>query len=106
MPGNLRNQLLLHVDPPGTSIFSIYSTMVNLCVGVWDERGQLAAYIGTPSPWHEGEWHHVEVRWGRKLELWIDGEQRATKDWIGLFGPMSVDLAETQMYVGSRWLAR
>lgn len=102
MPGNLRNQLLLHVDPPGTSIFSIYSTMVNLCVGVWDERGQLAAYIGTPSPWHEGEWHHVEVRWGRQLELWMDGERCGVKDWVGLFGPMNADLAQTQLYVGSR----
>lgn len=102
MPSEMRNQLYFHVDPPGSAIMSVYTTMKALCVGVWDGGRQLVAYIGPSIDWHEGEWHHVEVRWGRKLELWIDGEQRATKDWIGLFGPMSVDLAETQMYVGSR----
>lgn len=102
MPATMRNQLFLHVDPPGPQIFSIYSTMVNLCVGIWDGRRQLAAYIGARTDWHEGEWHHVEVRWGRQLELWVDGRQAGTRDWAGLFGPMSVDLTQTQLYVGSR----
>jgi len=102
MPSNLRNQLFFHLDPPGTAIFSIYSTMKNLCVGVWDQQRKLVAYLGASSPWHEGEWHHVEVRWGRRLELWVDGERRGAKDWSGLFGPISIDLAETRMYVGSR----
>ncbi len=102
MPSNMRNQLYFHVDPPGRSIASVYTTMKALCVGVWDDRRQLVAYMGPGIDWHEGEWHHVELRWGRRLELWIDGERRASKDWVGLFGPMNVDLAETKMYVGSR----
>ncbi|MEA3401956.1 MAG: DUF6067 family protein [Armatimonadota bacterium] len=97
-----RNQLFFHVDPPGKAHFSVYSTLKNLCVGVWDQRRQLVAYMGTSSPWHEGQWHHVEVRWGRQLELWMDGQRRGVKDWAGLFGPMRFDLSETRMYVGSR----
>ncbi len=97
-----RNQLFLNIDPPGPARFIVYSTLVQFCVGVWDQQRQLVAYVGAPMPWHEGEWHHVEVRWGRRLELWLDGELRGSEDWAGLFGPMSVDLKQTQMFLGSR----
>ncbi len=102
MPSNMRNQLYFHVDPPGNSIMSVYTTMKALCVGVWDDQRQLVTYMGPGIDWQEGEWHYVELRWGRQLELWIDGERRAAEEWVGLFGPMNVDLSETKMYVGSR----
>jgi hypothetical protein len=97
-----RNQFLFQLDPPGSAIFSVYSVLKSICVGVWDGRRTLVCYIAGKTEWHEGEWHHVSVRWGRKLELWLDGEKRSEKDWVGVFGPMSFETTETQMYLGSR----
>ncbi|MCD6359370.1 MAG: hypothetical protein J7M38_00815, partial [Armatimonadetes bacterium] len=102
VPNTLRNQLLFHLDPPGSAIFSVYSVLKSICVGVWDGRRTLVCYIAGKTPWHEGEWHHVSVRWGRKLELWLDGEKRAEKDWAGVFGPMHFEPGEVRMYLGSR----
>jgi len=102
VPNILRNQLFFQVDGPGPAIFSVYSCLKTLCVGVWDQKRQLVCYLGTPSPWHKGEWHHVQVRWGRQLELWMDGERRGAKDWVGMFGPMNFGPEELRMYLGSR----
>ncbi len=102
VPSIHRNQFLFQLDAPGQAIFTVYSVLKSICVGVWDQRRTLVTYIAGPSPWQKGEWHHVSVRWGRKLELWLDGEKKSEKDWIGVFGPMHFEPEEVRMYLGSR----
>ncbi len=84
VPAIHRNQFMFQLDPPGQAIFTVYSVLKSICVG------------------HEGEWHHVSVRWGRKLELWLDGKKASEKDWVGAFGPMHFEAEETRMYLGCR----
>ena len=102
VPAIHRNQLLFQLDPPGNAIFSVYSVLKSICVATWDQQRSIVCYIAGTTAWHQGEWHHIQVRWGRRLELWLDGERRAERDWIGIFGPMSFEPADVRMFLGSR----
>ena len=100
-PGVLRNQLFLTVGEPGGTHVCVYSTLVNTCVGVWDKQRQLVCYGSFPGYWKKDEWHHLELRWGRQLELWCDGRREVTQDWQGLFGPIDVKPEELRVCSGS-----
>ena len=100
-PGLLRNQLFLTIDGSGGSSLCVYSTLGHTCVGVWDKRRQLVCYGSFPGYWKKGEWHHLELKWGRQLELWCDGQQRVVQDWQGLFGPLDVRPDELRLSLGS-----
>ncbi len=100
-PGVLSNQLFLTVGQPGGSHVCVYSTLVNTCVGVWDRQRQLVCYDSFPGYWKKHQWHHLELRWGRQLELWCDGRREVTQDWQGLFGPIDVKPEELRLFFGS-----
>ena len=100
-PGVLRNQLFLTVGEPGGCKVCVYSTLVNTCVGVWDKQRQLVCYGSFPGYWKRDEWHHLELRWGRQLELWCDGRREVTQDWQGLFGPIDVQPEDLRLMFGS-----
>ncbi len=100
-PGVLSNQLFFTVRGPGTSQVVIYSTLGQTCFGVWDVNRQLVCYGGFPGYWRQGEWHHLELRWGRRMELWCDGKRQITQDWQGLFGPVDVKPQDLRISCGS-----
>jgi hypothetical protein len=100
-PGLLSNQLFLTVWGADLSRVCVYSCLNVLCVGVWDRERQLVCYANYPCDWRKGEWHHVELRWGRQLELWCDDKRQATQDWFGLFGPIDVKPEELKLSFGS-----
>ena len=100
-PGLLSNQLFFTVVGPARTRMCIYSTLSQTCVAVFDASGQLACYAGARAFWKKGEWHHLQVRWGRSLELWCDGTMAASQDWQGLFGPLGVKPDELRIVCGS-----
>ena len=100
-PAELRNQLYATVLDRRRNRVVIYSTLKQTCVGVWDRRGQLVCYGGFPAGWKKDEWHRIELRWGRQLELWCDGVRQVANDWAGLFGPLDVNLDELSIFFGS-----
>ena len=51
--------------------------------------------------WKKDEWHHLELRWGRQLELWCDGRREVAEDWQGLFGPIDVQPEDLRLLFGS-----
>ena len=100
-PGKLSNQLFLTVWGPESSMVCVYSTLLQTNIAVWDKQRQLVCYAGFPSCWKAGEWHHLELRWGRSLELWCDGKREAAQDWQGLFGPIDVKTQDLRLTLGS-----
>ncbi len=100
-PGVLSNQLFLTIGQPGGNHVCVYSTLINTCVGIWDRQRQLVCYGAFPGYWKKHEWHHLELRWGRQLELWCDGHRKVTQDWQGLFGPIDVKPEELRLFSGS-----
>lgn len=100
-PGLLSNQMLLTVWGSGGSMVSVYSCLSVVCVGVWDTNRQLVAYANLPGLWKKDEWHHVQLRWGRQLQLVCDDQKSEAKDWPGLFGPVNVDSGDLRLTSGS-----
>jgi len=100
-PGLLSNQLFFTAWGPGGSMVSIYSTLVNTCVGMWDKQRQLVCYASISGYWKKGEWHHIELKWGRQLELWCDGKNAGSQDWQGLFGPIDAKPEDVRITFGS-----
>ncbi|OHB80388.1 MAG: hypothetical protein A2V98_04235 [Planctomycetes bacterium RBG_16_64_12] len=100
-PGVLSNQLFFTVWGPGRSQVCVYSCLKVICVGVRDRAGQLVAYGHFAEYWMKNDWHHVELRWGKQLELWCDGNRRVALDWQGLFGPIDVRPDEVRLSFGS-----
>lgn len=99
VPAVLRNQFFWTVAGPGRSRVRIYSVLKSVCVGIWDERGQLVLYTALASPWKRGQWHDVSLCWGRRLVFSCDGKHTA-KPWSGLFGPMVVQPADLRIQLG------
>ena len=95
-PSELRNQLFVTVQDRYRNRVVVYSTLKNTCLGVWDRHRQLVCYGGFPSSWRKDEWHFLELRWGRQLELWCDGEKRIANAWDGPENVSSLALAESQ----------
>ena len=95
-----RNQFFLTFHGPGPSRVTVYTVLKSLCVGVWNQQRQLIAYRGHRSTWKQGEWHHVRLAWGRKLELWLDGKCVGSMPWHGLFGPVHVTPDQVRLIVG------
>ncbi len=100
-PGNLSNQSFWILRGPGRSMVSLYSTLNNTCIIVFDKEGNQLAYGQAPGYWKKGEWHHLELRWGTKLELWIDGEMKSSSEWSGLLGPLDFKPEDLRMNFGS-----
>ncbi len=100
-PGVLRNQLFLTIGQPGGCKVCVYSTLGQTCVGVWDKKRQLVCYGSFPGYWKKDEWHHLELKWGRQLELWCDGRREVAEDWQGLFGPIDVQPEDLRLMFGS-----
>jgi hypothetical protein len=100
-PGKLSNQSFWILRGPGRSTVSLYSTLNNTCFIVYDKDGNQLAYGNAPGYWKKGEWHHLELRWGTRLELWIDGEMKDSEEWSGLLGPLDIKLEELRMSFGS-----
>ncbi|MBC8875979.1 MAG: hypothetical protein H8E44_41675, partial [Planctomycetes bacterium] len=100
-PGRLSNQMFFTVWGPGGSKVCVYSCLKVVCVGVWDRQRQLVCYGNFTEYWKTGDWHHLELRWGRQLELWCDQKRRATLDWQGLFGPIDVQPDDVRLSFGS-----
>lgn len=100
-PSELRNQLYLTIWGPRGSRVVIYSVLKSTCLGVWDQARQLVAYTAVPGFFHTGEWHHLALKWGRRLELQVDDQQAVVPDWPGLFGPLSARPDECRISLGS-----
>ena len=100
-PGVLSNQMFLTVWGSGSSMVSVYSTLGHTCAAVWDRNRQIVCYTSFPGFWKKGEWHHLELRWGRALELWCDGRKQSSQEWAGLFGPVDVKPADVRLTFGS-----
>ncbi len=97
-----RNQFFLTFQGPHNSRVVVYSVLKSLCVGVWNKQRQLIAYLGCRSTWKKGEWHHLTLKWGRRLELWVDGKRAGAMDWHGLFGPVHVTPEQVRIVLGWR----
>ncbi|MFH1970541.1 MAG: glycoside hydrolase domain-containing protein [Verrucomicrobiota bacterium] len=100
-PGRLSNQIFLTIWGAGASKVSVYSCLSTTCVGVWDKDRQLVCYANILGFWKKGEWHHVQLRWGRVLELWVDDQKSESKDWAGLFGPIDTKSEDVKLTFGS-----
>jgi hypothetical protein len=100
-PGNLSNQSFWILRGPGRSMVSLYSTLNNTCFIVYDKDGNQIAYGSALGFWKKGEWHHLELRWGTRLELWIDGAMKSSKEWSGLLGPLDFKPEDLRMSFGS-----
>ena len=99
----LPNQLLWTLGGPGTSTVSVYYWGIEYAgYAIYNKEGQLAAMENFPCDWKKGEWHHIELRWGRQLEIWCDGDRKFGKEWSGLFGPLEVKTEALRMNFGSR----
>ncbi|MBI2300832.1 MAG: hypothetical protein HYU66_18135 [Armatimonadetes bacterium] len=100
-PGLLSNQMFCTIRGPGIVQVCVYSTLGYTNVVVYDPNRQIVCHGNFPGEWKKGEWHHLELHWGRQLELWCDGERRVVKDWFGLFGPIDVKPADLRLNFGS-----
>lgn len=100
-PGVLSNQCFWTLRGPGLTSISLYSTLGYTNVCVMDTNRNIALHGNWAGDWKQGEWHHLELRWGRQLEVWCDGERKLVKDWFGLFGPLDVKPADLRMNFGS-----
>jgi hypothetical protein len=100
-PGKLGNQSFWILRGPGRSMVSLYSTLNNTCFIVYDKDGNQLAYGNARGFWKKGEWHHLELRWGTRLELWIDGAMKDSVEWSGLLGPLDYRPEDLQMNFGS-----
>jgi hypothetical protein len=100
-PGKLSNQMFLTIWGSGRTMVSVYSCLSVTCVGVWDADRQLVAYANIAGFWKKDEWHHVQLRWGRQLELVVDDKSSQVKDWAGLFGPVAVADKDVRLTFGS-----
>ncbi|HEY9898038.1 MAG TPA: LamG-like jellyroll fold domain-containing protein [Pantanalinema sp.] len=88
----------------GVSLFKLNNPSFNTFVSITKRRrtdgryeiyfssydpggSHLATWVPTSAPWQRGEWHHVAATWGsRGLELYWDGELRATDPYAGRLG--------------------
>lgn len=100
-PGVLSNQLFFTVWGSGRSQACVYSTLGYTCVCVYDQERQIVCYGNFEGAWKKGEWHHLELKWGRQLELWCHGERRIANEWNGLFGPVDVKPEDLRITLGS-----
>ncbi|NPV45410.1 MAG: hypothetical protein HPY69_00520 [Armatimonadetes bacterium] len=100
-PGVLSNQLFATIRGPGASQVCVYSTLGYTNVAVMDSAGQLVCHGNFAGDWVKGEWHHLQLRWGQRLELWCDGRRQVAKDWFGLFGPLDVRPDQIRLSFGS-----
>ncbi len=104
LPGkNVSNQMFFTIFGPGNSSVCIYSVLKSICVTVRNPSRQIVLYQAFTAPWKKDEWHHISLRWGRSLELWCDGEKKASKPWNGLFGPVWAAASELRMQLGT-WI--
>jgi len=53
--------------------------------------------LSTPVKWKKGELHHVAFTWGDRLEIYIDGELKASQAYKGL---MPKDLKDAVLHIG------
>ena len=98
--GVLRNQIFLTFQAPGQGYFMVYTTLKDVNTIV--RNGQRNTLVNTQVPmrWEKDAWHDIELRWGHRIEMWIDGEKKLTKQWAGLFGPMLVEKEKLVLWVG------
>ena len=100
----LRNQFFLSIRDmsKGRTGMQIYNAGGRVyAVSVTNRDGNIVFYLNFQQDWKPNEWHHITLKWGREMELWCDGEKKASGPFEGLFGPISVDLKETRIIVGS-----
>jgi len=97
----LRNQLFASFHAPGRGYFLIYSTLNRFCFLVRNAKRQMLVYHGIPTTWKRDEWHHVRIRWGKRLEMWLDGDMRGVRAWAGLFGPIPVESKKVILFLGT-----
>jgi hypothetical protein len=98
--GILRNQSFMTFYAQDGSIFTIYSCLNDVRMLVRNSQGNIVQFQSAAVPWVQGAWHQIGVRWGNQLSLWIDGEQKSSDKWEGLFGPIPADTDKLRIVVG------
>jgi hypothetical protein len=59
--------------------------------------GKVLTTLSLPVAWRAGDPHHVAFSWGDELRIYLDGELKVRKPYVGL---MPVDLSEASLWVG------
>jgi hypothetical protein len=101
----LRNQTFFTLWDPshGRSRVCFYNAGRDiLAISVVNADGNIAFYINFQQVWKPFEWHQVSIRWGQQIELWCDGEKKASSSWNGLLGSVPMDLEKSRILVGTQ----
>jgi hypothetical protein len=97
----LRNQMFLSFMSENNNSCQLYSGGLNdISFIARDATSNIVFVKGAGVVWNKGEWHLITLRWGNALEVSVDGKQRFSAPWDGLFGPLAVEREKFRMYVG------
>ena len=96
----LRNQIFLTITAPDRSNVSVYSCLNDVRLLVSNAQGGYVLSQGEMFKWEKGVWHQLRLQWGNELALSIDGKERFSLPWDGLFGPLPVQKEKLTMTLG------
>lgn len=96
----LSNQLFIAIW--GSARVMVYNAGGNTyALGVQDAARGWSFGNNFRQDWEKDEWHFIQLKWGKDMELWCDGEKQISGEWTGLFGTLPVNLKETDIVIGS-----
>ena len=96
----LRNQMFLTFQAPGKGYFMLYTTLKDVNYIVRNNQRNTLAHGRIAMRWEKDAWHYIEVRWGKQIEMWIDGEKKLAKPWEGIFGPLQIEQEKLRLVIG------
>ena len=87
-----RNQMFIQMYPPRIkgkiASAMLYSCLVNYCYIVRSYNRQMLVATGGRYPFKGHKWYNLELRWGKELELFVNGKKTSSCKFNGLFGPL------------------
>jgi hypothetical protein len=83
-----RNQMFLTMTRGDRNYATLYSCLEDFRFGVFTPGGDVLFVLGGMYKLEKGVWYDVTVKWGKKVEIIVNGKVIASKDHDGLFGKL------------------